>query len=356
MRKIIVESGSELSDRKSILLDDGWESVSHDQFESLEPSQNSIILISSHDWQDSWDYLLNKFSSCHLILLKSKSGNCSLEFKFDFVLDQANEIDMDFKNVRSLEALINSRGEQRVLSKLLNQSMEQLEKVKTIHERLVAFREQKMRGLHWMSKFSAGEASGGEFFDFIHKDYEVTFLLTSSTSYLATNFILTAFDGLKDHGVTDDQSISKLFGSIESDLKLVGEDEKVELLLLKIDLKTYNCVCYSFGGTQLVMGDKVILSEQDLPLSASFMDKARREFQLERGQKFIILSPGVEKNFSRQSLGESIAFAKSNSQRSNRDFLNELFLKLKRNKSSFLDYDASCVVIEVDKNAIIAEQ
>jgi len=314
-----------------------------------------IFIVRQDAWNESYDSSFNQFPSCTFILLKSNQDSLPLEFNFDFIFNEGDESSLDYQNIKSLLKLVRNKNENQALSLLLKHSLEQLDKVKRLHEKIVPFRQQKVRGLQWMSKYSAGEAPGGEFFDFIQNDHSITLILTHSTSYMATNFILTEFDKMKGTGSGLDR-IKKFISSVESDLKIVDEDEKLDMFLMQIDLKSFECKCYNFGQSRVVVGNELYVTQNSIPISISFLEKSQTNFLLKRGEKLVLLSPGVEKNCQSLSINSNpLSLLGKSIELNARDLLNELFYTFKSKKEGFLNYDASCIVVEVDENAIIAE-
>ena len=72
---------------------------------------------------------------------------------------------------------------------------------------------------------------------------------------------------------------------------------------------------------------------------------------IKRSEKVCLLSPGLQKNndfIGRKKLVDIMNL-------DNRDILDEVFFKLKRNtENDFLQYDSSMILLEVDENAIIS--
>ena len=78
-------------------------------------------------------------------------------------------------------------------------------------------------------------------------------------------------------------------------------------------------------------------------------------FKLERGEKLIVFSPGFSFNWNEtiKNVKKSSFFQEHQSLSAN-DLVMELFIKIKSDQAKdFLSQDASIVLIEVSKNAIV---
>ena len=97
------------------------------------------------------------------------------------------------------------------------------------------------------------------------------------------------------------------------------------------------------------------LGINDFLIGKGFLDQAAFKFDLERGERLVISSPGIRKNcggfFGDQKYED---FVSERIPLGARELLNDVYFELKRNQDSdFLKFDASVIYIEVDKNVII---
>ena len=126
------------------------------------------------------------------------------------------------------------------IDEALVQSLKELKRVKKVHHQLVPFREEKFKGMHLVSKFASGLASGGEFFDSFKRDHEVILWLSNSKSYLTSSMVFSFYEKLSS---MDNFSKNNLESFLEDmtnelrDLELIDRDN-VDLLHA-----TLTCVC-----------------------------------------------------------------------------------------------------------------
>lgn len=247
------------------------------------------------------------------------------------------------------------------LSEVMGNVEVELLKIKKIYEDKAPKRFQSLKGIQIYSKYAVGESLGGEFFD-IHKSGNKLLILMSSTnSYLVSSSILNLFSSVKDSKVISEEIAIRLFEDICFDAKKINEAKSkklsLELCVLCLDLSTLDLKGRIFGKFHLKTSDL-----RDLYISKSInknfdeVDKADHNFssKLERGKRLLISSPGFNKNWQKlnpEFLQEQLL---SNDSIKTLDILDEAFFQLKKNlKGEFLNYDASAVILEVDKNAIL---
>lgn len=226
------------------------------------------------------------------------------------------------------------------LERVLSTALNELKRLKEVHEKLVPVREEKFKGLNAISKFGAGESSGGEFFDILSNDNEVLLLLARSRSYLVSSMIMSGFDELRSSSKFTDELIESYLSKVQSDVdtsKVKDDKRELDILFLRVDLKTMKARTWKSGGSVLLNNASVV---------------TEKEFSIERGAKLMILSSGLIEN--RPGHKELVSKAVEKSSKSSRDILDEVFYTLKKEKSAmFFSHDATMIVFEVDKNAIL---
>ena len=76
---------------------------------------------------------------------------------------------------------------------------------------------------------------------------------------------------------------------------------------------------------------------------------------MKRGEKIIVISPGLRKNCKDFMDGRPIIrYLSKHFEENPFEILNEIFFQLKKDKDSdFLPYDASSIIIEVNKNVLV---
>jgi len=242
------------------------------------------------------------------------------------------------------------------LNALVSQNLSELHRIKRLHERLVPLRSEKLKGLSIYSKFAAGESAGGEFFDTVVREREILVLLASSKSYIASSAILGHFEELRTKSDFNLANLEQFVTALSYELKKLQIDE-VELLLLSFDMNNMQVQGYNFGETTLWLGDQLINKTNDLAINPMFIEKAEIKLKLNRGDKLLVRSSGLFRNLKDTiytSEEQWRNFLKTTAAKSPQEFMSELFYQLKKDlKTDFLKTDASAILIEVDKNAIL---
>ena len=226
------------------------------------------------------------------------------------------------------------------IDSIVSTAIIELERLKSIHEKLVPIREEKFKGLSATSKFGAGESAGGEFFDVLSNDKEVLMLVARSRSYLVSSMIMGQFDELRSIQNFNDERIAKYIENVQAEIEaaeLKEEKRKLDLLFVRIDLKTMKGQVWKTGGSLLLNDGKIV---------------AEDSFTLDRNSKLMVLSSGLLENSpGRESL---ISTAVEKKSETSREILNEVFYTLRNEKKGmFFSHDATMLVFEVDKNAIL---
>lgn len=246
------------------------------------------------------------------------------------------------------------------LNRMIQFSLEELQRVKKLHEKVVPMKNDNFKGVQILSKFAAGEGAGGEFFDIVKGEQEVLLLLTNTSSYVASSIILSHFEKLRAYQTFGKERIKGFVNELSAELKDLElldtkNSDSLQILIAKIDLNKMKIEGFQFGKTELVSSKGHYLSSNEIPLGKEFLDRAEFGFDLERGERLVISSPGVRKNcggFMDNKKYED--FVKERLPLGPRELLNEVYFQLKKSRESdFLQYDASVIYLEVDKNVII---
>ncbi len=242
------------------------------------------------------------------------------------------------------------------LNSLVSQNLGELHRLKRLHERLVPLRAEKLKGVSIHSKFAAGESAGGEFFDTVSREREMLILMASSRSYVASSAILGHFEDLRSKNSFSSEVIEQFISALSYELKKLQVQE-VELMLLNLDLNTMQLKGYNFGAATVWKKDKQLNRTNDLEVNPTFVEKARMEVSLKRGERLLVRSSGLAKNLEGTSLASSERwqeFLTTQNSRSVYEMMGEIFFQLKKDTTSdFLKTDASAIIIEVDQNAIL---
>lgn len=244
------------------------------------------------------------------------------------------------------------------INQLVAQSLQELQRVKKIHETLVPLRTEQMKGLSIMSKFAAGETSGGEFYDVIQGEEEFSIVLTHSRSYVVSSLVLSAFEEFRkeqDFGLEKIQKFSVDLAHMIKQEAGMKPFEELQLFLARVDMKSLVIEGVNWGHSQLVSSGDFFVGENDFPIDSSFVEKSTFQNKLARSESYVLLSPGLRANCGDRIEGERlISYVRRMMQDGPKKALQEIFYQLKKGReSSFLTYDATSVFIEVDPNVIV---
>lgn len=247
------------------------------------------------------------------------------------------------------------------LNALIEKSLNELQRVKKLHEQIVPLREESIKGIKLLSKYGAGESSGGDFFDVIKGEGELLLLMTSSSSYVVSSMILSLFDNLRAKKRMDRQAMEGFLNSVVAEvLRVTQENPKrkaapPQCFIARLDLKRKTVEGFIFGGCEFISDGKVCYSGNEYQINPAFFEQAWFEFKMERGERFLLLSPGVKKNCAELIDGRSyLSWLRDAMKGDSRNMLHETFYQLKKNRErDFLAYDASVIFIEVDQHALV---
>lgn len=238
-----------------------------------------------------------------------------------------------------------------ILETLSDKMGQELKRVKSLHEKLVNFRSEEFKGVKVTSKFASGEKPGGEFFDVVKTAKGPIFLLSSSNSYISSSIVMAQMEIFYQEKTFSSEVVNRFVSGLEKEFLGLGLDlSDTGIFVAELELATMKVKTFSFGGVQAYLGNTKISQSQRLKIPFDNNESYYGDFRLERSDRYIILSPGLIKNMDKgiesklpQLIGEGA-----------RDFLTKTFFELKKNRSgSFLEYDASAIYFEVDKNAIL---
>lgn len=278
------------------------------------------------------------------------SNHISLELNFLSIKSRLDERNNDMAELRQIG---------KNLDRVVSSSLEELQKVRKLHKAIVPLRRESFKGYTVSSKYAAGESTGGDFFDLIIRDSEILIFLSSSCSYVGSSLILNHYDYFKSLQNQTDADFDNLILNISREFNNIGIGDRsgrksFELLLLKIDINKCTCTGYNYGKSSFVTSTGEINLGNDFPPDLIFKNKASFNFKLDRDQKLVILSPGIDYNNNNLFKDHGIFFIKDRIDQDSAQIIDELFFQLKKDlKSDFLEYDSSVITVEVNPNAII---
>ena len=228
------------------------------------------------------------------------------------------------------------------LSKILDFTKNELNRVKDLHDKLIKIRVDEFKNVSASSKFMAGEKSGGEFFDLIQEEDTFLYLQAGSNSYIISSLILSEFETLKQSLAKSRLmiEIQKFEERINQHAK--GNNAEVSYCIILVDLKKFKLDLFTKGNGAIYWKDSLIEYTK-------FMS-----FNIIPGEKIIMVSAGALRNLA--ALNNQLNLQKffgDHSNKSNRDLIYEFFFELTKNKTgTFLIHDALMSVIEFDSKKL----
>jgi hypothetical protein len=247
----------------------------------------------------------------------------------------------------------------REISGLIGSVETELLRVKKFYENNTPKRYKGIKGLKILSKYAAGESIGGEFFDIFEDKSKIYLLMSDTSSYLASSSILSLFTAFKMEKDVTQESQARLLKEIKLEMIELAKNKKkkleVSILSLSIDLNSYEVCGYVAGnykGISSLNLDKLAGNKQNL-IESDIKD-LEFSFNLDRGERLLLLSPGLNKSWNQLRPDFMIEELINKGNIKQIDILDEIFFQLKRDrKSGFLPHDASAIMMEVQKNVII---
>ncbi|MCO4753654.1 MAG: hypothetical protein KC478_04195, partial [Bacteriovoracaceae bacterium] len=247
----------------------------------------------------------------------------------------------------------------RELSEVLGSVETELLRVKRSYEVNAPKRFQNLKGVKLLSKYAAGESVGGEFFDIFKTDNKVFFLMSETSSYLASSSILQIFSDYKEKGEVSSESEIRLLEEIKAEAQQINSNKKKALKISVftgiLDLSTHKFEGHMFGKFQILSSNqKKNFSGNHLDLLKEDFNEGKFERVLDRGERVLFLSPGFLKSWEDVAPEFIIETLMNNSKIKILDILDEIFFQLKKDaQTGFLPHDASAIMLEVQKNVML---
>lgn len=228
------------------------------------------------------------------------------------------------------------------LDQLLKTAESEMHKAKKVHDILLPKRSDEIKGVQFFHKYTVGDGGGGEFYDMFHLGNVVYQVLISSQSYLISSALMGILNQEKPKFAT-----ASFLQLAQAEIKTINEAKKkksdVEVSILEIDLSQLSLRVLGWGKPELYSQNKGMLRLEP-----------QEQFQLMKGEKIIVISPGFLFNWKEDHVKQDLAtFIKSHEQLVPQDLLMELFFELRQNEAQDISHkDATVVVIEVNRHGI----
>ena len=243
------------------------------------------------------------------------------------------------------------------MDELIRSAHQDIHRAKKIHEDVVPKRMEELKGITLYSKYAVGEGAGSEYFDVIKGIQYSHLIFLHTNSYLASSCLMGLLNKFKESkgGLDADLFLQEACLEVKALNAHKKKPIKVELLVMRIEHGSFKCDGHSFGSFELFSRKSGFFSRETVQdLNLDLKEKAHFSFQLERGEKVIVFSPGFIFNWDeKQSGSEREKFIEDNPQLTCPELLMELFFQLKKQSSGdFLAKDATAVMMEVSRHAI----
>ena len=339
-------------------------------FERANGLEGDLVVVHSECVLNGSEVFLAKLRKQKMLAVFEKSPLDKKTFPTNAVLDFGPQSDAD-RVCQQLAMLEEGLKQTMVLkSQLLTINREladtlgtvetELLRVKKAHEEGRPKRFQNIKGISALSKYAAGDSVGGEFFDLFKSQGKIFLMMSETSSYLASSSILQSFSDFK---IAGDLSVEKelaLLSEIKEEAVQINSSKKkkalkVNILTAVIDLNTYTVKGHVFGEFKaLSSGHDKNFTGNKLDFLQSPFEQGSFTWELSRGERLLLLSPGFCKNWEEVSPDLMIETLMNNKKIKLLDILDEIFFQLKKDaKSGFLAHDASAIMLEVQKNVML---
>ncbi|MDD0854197.1 hypothetical protein HBN50_13880 [Halobacteriovorax sp. GB3] len=285
---------------------------------------------------------------------------CSIPNFLNFVDIDGNQLFLEkaFDNLYNLSCVLMIEDK---IDSALEVADSELTRVKRLYEKFVPMRTDSYKGIDILSKFAAGESTGGEFFDFFESERKVIVFMSKSNSYLLSSSILMQMEFLKDKTNFSAEVLSdvlkELFNEFAQAQSSSRKNLRLDVCAFCIDRVSLDVEGFIFGDYDCISKEgRSLFSSNNYEFSSTFLEAAKFQSKLERSGHYIILSPGVFANTGSEVEGRDVrSFVNEKFEQNDaRSIINELFFQMKRNrKSSFLEFDATVMSLEVGGNVIV---
>lgn len=226
------------------------------------------------------------------------------------------------------------------LDQVLSSAEGQMLKAKQIHETLIPKRQDDIKGVKFMNKYSAGDGGGGEFYDLHHEGGKVFQIFISSQSYLISSALLGILAQHKEKNFKPENFLQDSLKEIETINGSKKKRSEADVIVFELDTNSLKLLRHGNGKAEIYSQEQGALTQDQISLT--------------KGDKLIILSSGYvynwKENHSRKEIAE---FLKEQKNLSQSELLNELFFQISLKKESdFLQKDATVAMMEVNRHGI----
>ncbi|MBA2405594.1 MAG: hypothetical protein H0V66_12530 [Bdellovibrionales bacterium] len=233
----------------------------------------------------------------------------------------------------------------------LQSAESEMQKAKKIHEVLIPKRSDEIKGVTFLNKYASGDGGGGEFYDLHHVGNKVFQILISSQSYLISSSLIGLLNIHKQKDFQPESFLQDAKAEIQTINGAKKKKSEVELVILEMDTSHLTLKSHGWGKAEIYSQLK---GKIDLGLSASHESSVSAPYQLAKGEKLVVFSPGFIFNWREGRIKHELySFLKNHHQLTQTDLMMEIFLQLSLVKETdFLSKDATVVMMEVNRHGI----
>ncbi len=238
------------------------------------------------------------------------------------------------------------------LDQVLQTAEVEMAKAKKIHEVLIPKRNDEIKGVQFFNKYAAGDGGGGEFFDLYQTQNKVFQIMISSQSYLISSAVLGLLNQHKQKDFNPQNFIREAMEEINTINSAKKKKSEADVSVIELDLSQLVLKAHGWGSIEFFSMQKGKIN-LGLPVMKGG-ESATTSHQLERGEKFIVFSPGFLSNWKETHLKQDLyQFVNNHQGLGLQELLMELFFQLRLEKTSeFLKKDATVVMMEVNRHGI----
>jgi hypothetical protein len=229
------------------------------------------------------------------------------------------------------------------LDQVLQNAEEEMHRARKIHESLVPRRSEEIKGVHFSNKYAVGDGGGGEFYDLLVQPSKVYQVLVSSQSYLISSALLGILGHHREKGFRPADFLNEAWTEVQTINSAKKKKSDVDLLVTELDLGNLKMTLHSESKAEFYSQFK---GRVELSIGSTY--------QIERGEKVVVFSPGFLFNWKEGKHGKSVGeFLKGQLNMATKELMSELFFNLNDSKNgNFLKRDATVVIMEVNRHGI----
>ena len=334
-------------------------------FDQLLEEKGDLLLI-EYAWLQKKSFLLEeiieKLESNILIVAHFEDMDkellhfrklCDSHHLIKGAIDTSQKIQFFYPLIRSS---FEKRSHDESFEEIFDLAQGNFKKAKKLHRKLIPIRLDVIKPFSFMSKFIVGTESGGDFFDIFSLGSCLVLFFTRTSSYADMVSVLTHMEELRKKKRFDSPTLENFIHTLSDEFKIpeMKEERGFEYLLTQVDLRSLAFEAYHFGNIRLFSNRFKVSVDEHYLGEKNFCKQAFFKGKLDRGEKWIVLSPGLSQNLPQGIQGKPVEeYLFDEIESPAQDLVDEICFQIKkRTKGVFPRYNASFLLFEVDANAI----